>query len=207
MNITNDQWTVAQKNEAWFWQVQHGEGNTEQWHRNREYRGRMFREWFDGRTFRKQTLVDVGSGPAGILHAIRHPCRKIAIDPLMPTYCAQGYDVTVHGIEAICCRCEMLPTGITADVVFCLNMLDHAQDPERCVSEIGRILRTGGELVLCVDMRPADRLDVCHQLPITRGWLRDALTRNALTGKDWDVPHQGENPVVQFCGVFTKGAR
>lgn len=44
---------------------------------------------------------------------------------------------------------EALPVGDgTYDVVLCSQVLEHVEDPARAVSELGRVLRSGGRLLL-----------------------------------------------------------
>jgi len=130
------EWKDSQQNEAWFWKEQKKSGNLEQRQRNVYYRNvledncEILRNFFDFNVLDDKVLVDVGSGPEGILHVLDGK-RKIAIDPLMDEYKSLGYRITDNNVECICCDAESIAElDLTADVVFCLNALDHMQDPK-----------------------------------------------------------------------------
>lgn len=211
--LDSDQWDASQRYESDFWKSQVVKGNTEQAHRNLDYFRTMFREYFDSRDFSGLVLADVGSGPAGILH-LRKPSgarpfawagERICVDPLMPIYERQGYDVTADEVRVVSVPAESWtppPGGV--DVVFCLNALDHMRDPAMALRRIRAALKVGGELVLCCDLRPADRLDDGHRLAIDEAWLAAQMEDNGMDGSYRLIPHQGENPVMQFCGVYTR---
>jgi 2-polyprenyl-3-methyl-5-hydroxy-6-metoxy-1,4-benzoquinol methylase len=215
MIISKADWQSAQSYERDFWASQVPKGNSEQAHRNMHYYRTLFWDYFSQRDFTGLVLADVGSGPGGILH-LRKPsggrpfswaAERICVDPLMPVYLQQGYDITADDVRIASVAAEdWTQEAGRVDVAFCLNALDHMRDPALALRRIATALVSRGELVLCCDLRPVDRLDDGHRLAISEAWLTEQLTANGLTGRRWLVPHQGEDPVMQFCGVYRKEA-
>jgi len=168
--LTDEQWNDSQKNEAWFWKVQKEEGNPEQYHRNHYYRNileddcTIARDFF-AQDFTGKAVLDVGSGPYGILHVLEAE-SKLAIDPLMDVFREQGYDVESDNVECLCSPGEDFEV-YEAEYIVCLNALDHMKDPQAAIKNIVRHLVTGGELLLIIDLRPQDKLDAYHKLAIT----------------------------------------
>lgn len=204
MKITEAQWTDSQKHELGFWKAQFEQGNPEQKARNHYYRNTMeadcnlFKDWFAGHDFTGERLVDIGSGPEGILHVIGGAKWKVAVDPLMQRFVEIGYDVDADKVDPW----SVLPTDDDIDVAFCLNVLDHTQEPAKILSEIWRILKPGGYFLFMVDMHTQENLDCYHKLALTQEQLLDWL-------KDYDgeyevIPHQAGNPVMQFVAVCQK---
>jgi len=204
--LEKEQWEDSQKNELAFWCTQRETGNTEQIGRNGWYRSHIFPVWFAQHSFFNQMALDIGSGPRGILHTIKDASRCVAIDPLMDEFREQGYSLDSDYVESVQGSAESLPSiAYGADVVFSLNMLDHTQDPAKCLEEMYRVLRFGGTLVLCADMRPTELLDAYHKLQLTEEWLNSELKRIGFKSSSFLKPHQKGNPTVQFCAIAIKG--
>ena len=125
------------------------------------------------------TVVDLGAGFCEFINAV-HCGRKIAVDANaeMVQFAASGVDTVVGDIPAVL---ERFPTG-SAQVVFCSNFLEHLRDKDAVLavlSEVGRLLATGGRLiVLQPNIRYAykeywDFFD--HHVPLSHGSLAEAL--------------------------------
>lgn len=199
-SLTVDEWLDSQNWEATFWQSQKVIGNPEQFQRNTYYRGLLedgcsiARDFF-AQDFSNMTIVDIGSGPMGILHVLKAK-KKIAVDPLMQHY----RDTLRYDVESddVICVCEMAE-GFEeeADVILCLNALDHMQWPEMAIANIYRNLVIGGKFLLITDLRTPEQLDVYHKLPFSQANVAKML-------KDFDVekihnyPHQAGNPIRQL---------
>lgn len=117
--------------------------------------------------------VDVGSGPVSYLHNhnVRYEC-SCEIDPLTDAY---------HRIKKFD-RYRLLGAGIASnldiddyaffakpDAIFCLNMLDHVQDPIKAMQKIMDLLQDDGKLFLFCDLDKKTDWMHPHRLPI--GWF------------------------------------
>ena len=207
MELTREEWLDSQRNEAGFWQAERGKDNTEQQARNAYYRDVAFPEYFRDRSFAGLTLMDVGSGPQGILHAIDGAGKKLAADPLMPKFKAMGFPLDANGVTPVTCEAERLSERFkgTVDVAFCLNVLDHTRDPQRVLQEIQAALKPGGDLLFLVDMKTPEQLDAYHKLSLPEEALRKLLA--AFEIQDVRIlPHQDPNPVQQFVALCRKKA-
>ena len=175
--LSEEQWNVAQEYEAQFWSFQKGQDNREQCERNNYYRnvledGCSISRDFFAQDFTEFTIMDVGSGPEGILHVLDAKF-KLAVDPLMSTYIEQGYKVGADNVwwQAEAAE-DFYPYTIPGNPVFfdyalCLNALDHMRDPAMAIKNIAEYLEPGGELLLITDLRIEELLDVYHQLVVT----------------------------------------
>lgn len=205
--LTSEQWEDSQKNELWFWQTQKKD-NLEQYHRNDYYRGPLedgsdIAQEFFLRDFSDKLVIDVGSGPQGILHVLKAG-RKIAIDPLMDKFIEQGYEVNANDVETLSMTGESFVLDEPADIALCLNAIDHAKSPKDVIKNIYMNLKIGGDLLLITDLRTPDKLDCYHKLQITEedvnSWmLSDGDEYMGLEIIEWhNFPHQPGNPLRQL---------
>lgn len=99
-------------------------------------------------------VVDVGCGPMSETLSLVHCATVHAIDPLVDHYrklqpFGWRFFESVHASGA-----ENLPFETeSVDVVHCRNVLDHTRDADQILSEIGRVLRPRGTLLLYCDVR------------------------------------------------------
>ena len=200
--LTIEQWQDSQKNEAWFWHTQK-EDNIEQYHRNTYYRNLLedgcsvSKDFFE-QDFSDFVIVDIGSGPQGVLHVI-HAKRKIAVDPLMDKFIEQGYDVEgMDGVECICAQAETFKLNESVDFAVCLNAIDHFQSPETAIENIARNMKTGGELLLLTDLRTEDKIDCYHKLCLTEETLYEWMNKTFEMWQWHNFPHQTGNPLRQI---------
>jgi len=207
MKLTKAEWQDSQRGELGFWNSQHGAGNLEQEQRADWYKYVCFPQWFATADLRGKVLIDLGSGPQGIMHHIDGAAVKYAVDPLMAEFERKGYKTGANGVTPINADGEDFGLEQTADVVFCLNCLDHVRDPRAVIRAAWGALKDGGELVLCVDLRPADLIDRMHKLRMTREWLNRELAAAGFGYTVQIIPHQAGNPAVQYCAVCRKGQR
>ena len=204
--LTAEQWTLSQLNETGFWKSQKAVNNLEQQQRNRYYRGALedsntIAMDFFAQDFTRFSIMDVGSGPEGILHVLKAEF-KLAIDPLMLIYLAQGYKIGANNVmwlnaEAetfIPCINPLVP--IVYDYSCCLNALDHMRDPAKAIENIAKF--TQDEFLLITDLRTENQLDVYHRLAVNEkevlSWLKLFFTISDTK----NFPHQAGNPVRQL---------
>ena len=96
-------------------------------------------------------VIEVGSGAHGLIFYFGAE-RGIGLDPLAVSYASlfprwQGCALTVAAVG------ESLPfPDASFDVVLCDNVVDHAESPRQIVSELTRILVTGGLLYFTVNI-------------------------------------------------------
>lgn len=139
-------------------------------------------------------VIDVGSGPTPILlsHNVLYR-RGIALDPLIHEYggISKYNKYFTKAVERYASFEEVGPGGPiqigSADVVFCLNTLDHVLDPAGLLQKILLVLKRGGLFFLFVDVdKPPDRM---HPLSISSGelaeWLRPFQRVFSLMQKSW----------------------
>ena len=125
-----------------------------------------------------QRVLDVGCGPHGLIHFLENAAQRVRIDPLL-----LQYEMPERGLQSLVAIGEHLPLGsATMDVAVCFNALDHMQQPELAMAEIGRVLRPGGTALFMVHTFPGwtaplwwiDRLHPHHYTE--RGFLT-SITR------------------------------
>jgi SAM-dependent methyltransferase len=106
-------------------------------------------------------VIDIGGGGFdGIFNFIRMGEREILIDPLASEF-RKRYKKIPPDREIIDAYsyCLPLPTSL-ADVVFCINTLDHCnslQEFNDSLSEIYRVLKPGGFLFFMLPIRDEQR--------------------------------------------------
>ena len=199
MHITAAEWADSQAHELEYWRDQYRQGNPEQAARWHWYAMVLFRDWFYSAQFSGLRLLDLGSGPQGVLHHIHSGARRVAVDPLMPEYRRMGFDVTGDGVVAL----AAMPAE-RFDVVFCLNVLDHTDNPGAVLTMLAGHVAPQGCMVFCVDLRPPERRDACHKINLTDAWMTAAVDAAGLCGDRRLMPHQGENPTMQWCAVLKR---
>ncbi|HEX9104584.1 MAG TPA: class I SAM-dependent methyltransferase [Polyangia bacterium] len=155
-------WTEAQENEQSFWTRWAGEQRKDQpaaarppitVERAVDF-ARVTLERFNVafRDLDGKTVADIGCGPYGVLFGILNsgerfttPPRLIGVDPLMDLYERIGLLRPQAGLELHKARGETipLPDG-SCDFVWCINALDHVENPGRVAAELHRITKSGG---------------------------------------------------------------
>jgi SAM-dependent methyltransferase len=154
-------WTEAQERERAFWERIYVEKRDD----IRSYQpiDRDIAIDFTTKTFRRhhlslsavdgKTVADIGCGPYGVLYGIlqsrsqfARPPVLIGVDPLMEFYITKiGLLRREDDVELHQGRAEALPIAdASCDFVFCVNALDHVDDPVRSIEDLHRITRPGG---------------------------------------------------------------
>ncbi len=166
--VPSKRWRQAQEHEAHFW-IQPNALPPQQERVARRYAGLL--EELDQQGQVGGRILEVGSGPTCVSARLRNRFRVFA-DPLMTLYrplCADA----VHG-HFVATVGEQLPFAEASfDAVFSFNVIDHVFSPARFVSELGRVLRPGGLVVLGVYTHP--RLFAAVRTLLERGlpWARE----------------------------------
>jgi SAM-dependent methyltransferase len=202
--LTAERWQDSQKNELWFWQTQLHQGNPDQFHRNIYYQGNMenkcdmIQRFLNTNDLSKKVVLDLGSGPEGFCHAIPGKI-KVAVDPLMTKFRMMGFKVDANNVLPVNAKAEELSTLFfnSIDVIFCMNSIDHHQNPELVIENIFDALKPYGHAFILTDLRPVELLDAYHKLPLNREDL-DRWTWRFEKIESQEFPHGPGNPLVQY---------
>lgn len=164
MTGMTDQWSQAQQAESEYWAQT--PGSTYQClHELTEHYRRAY-EGLDLFVKGEQLeAIEIGSGPMGIgflpVYAAQKCRRIIGIEPLAvmpleltdPALCE--YLQTLRSrVEMLGVKAECLPLeGKQFDLGCCINVLDHTDQPGEVLSELARVIRPGGVLIIAVHTR------------------------------------------------------
>jgi SAM-dependent methyltransferase len=151
--VSRDRWQASQRLELDFWK---------HWTQAAPYRNLDIpaywteelahfgcsRELFSG-----LRVVDIGCGPYGLIHFLDNAALRIRVDPLLLQYeskmSLQDPQISLSALG------EHLPLASgSVDVAICFNALDHMCDPSAALSEVRRVLRPGGTLLLMIHTFP-----------------------------------------------------
>lgn len=98
-------------------------------------------------------ILDVGCGPT-CASRLFPSGLKIFLDPLMSSY-GKTYSGTLPEGAKLTCTAETIALGENvADIVFCVNALDHMIYPGKVLGEIKRVLKENGTFVLGLFLHP-----------------------------------------------------
>jgi SAM-dependent methyltransferase len=92
------------------------------------------------------SILEVGSGAAGIINYLPGN-KRCSIDPLEDYYSTVEEFVQVRDpeVEFKSAQGESIPYNDSSfDLIIIDNVLDHCEDPSKVMSEIGRVIRSGG---------------------------------------------------------------
>jgi SAM-dependent methyltransferase len=105
----------------------------------------------DPNFFRGRVLLEIGPGPVGLPEASGAKLA-LAVDPLARQLDAAGLLVRGDAVY-LATGAEAIPLlDESVDVVVARNSLDHVADPATVMSEVARVLRPDGALILNVDV-------------------------------------------------------
>lgn len=137
----------------------------------------------------KPTIIDMGCGPSGIGFSLINSGRTYCIDPLLDKYeLLHGYKENVFeklGDKKIliCSSGEDAVIPEKADLLFCINVLDHSKDPSRLIKTIYSNLTNDGYLFLMVNgysnKKPLT-IDPLHPHKFTEADLRLLMDKNGF---------------------------
>lgn len=155
--VSQERWHEAQKAELEFWEGVRKDG----------YGGLSYSRWkqydpiwaawdytvnlgYDLDFFKDKTVVAIGCGPRGLISKLRAK-EKIGVDSLISEY-VKSFDLA-KDVQYIAATGEALPLrGGYADVIFCINVLDHVLDPISLLREARRVLKDEGLFILQLNL-------------------------------------------------------
>lgn len=95
---------------------------------------------------KKWRVLDLGCGPTCISRFLP-PADKRGLDPLAGRLGLEGKKIS--GIKIISGRGEEIPfENNTFQFVLCRNVIDHAENPKKLISEVKRVLSRNGYFIL-----------------------------------------------------------
>ncbi|MDQ6961353.1 MAG: class I SAM-dependent methyltransferase [Mariprofundaceae bacterium] len=98
-------------------------------------------------------ILDVGCGPLCAAQYIEKG-TKTYVDSLLDDY-RRAYPRKLPKGDRLCSRAEELPLAShSMDMVLCINALDHMQNPELVLSELHRIIRPTGLVLISMFVYP-----------------------------------------------------
>jgi ubiquinone/menaquinone biosynthesis C-methylase UbiE len=158
----------------------------------KNYRNEVERYWREYRLLdetikickfsRKTRVLDVGCGIVTVLHFIKG--RKHGLDPLAKQL-RKLYKYP-SGIEVFEGVAEDIPfPNKYFDVVFCTNVLDHVEDPIKCLSEMARVLKDDGYFVFSIHFAINSKSKVCVKPTHTFNFTEKEVL--VLLKKDFEV--------------------
>lgn len=166
------------------------------WQQARAEVARVLREAAieDEGIFEGKVVVDIGSGPLGFPDAC--PARvSIGVDPLAEEYAGSGLLLDSDAIYLSTGAEEIPLLSASVDVVVARNCLDHVDDPGSALSEIQRILRPGGTLILNFDVEHTPTATEPHRL--TTAGVKSMLTSFEIVHEDeWEAGHGEDGHAV-----------
>lgn len=140
--------------------------------------------------FRGLNVLEIGCGATGVIYYLPPGGRRTGVDPSAPAV-ARWNRTDGAGrlpVELIDGEAETLPFAASSfDAAFCINCLDHTSNPAAIVSEVHRVLRPGGMLVLHYDIdSPLRKLHkllrphvaLLHPHSLTYQWTSDHILNN-----------------------------
>ena len=168
MDDKEKRWSYAQIKEDEFWQ------NDKVYDYRMERIARRYKPVIDKLAEQlpdNPVILDVGCGPTCATHLFPSGL-KIYLDPLMSSY-GKIYGGKLPEGEKLACTAETIALGDSiADIVFCLNALDHMIYPDKALIEINRVLKDSGLFVLGLFLHPpaiaAVRRFIDKYLPVFR---------------------------------------
>lgn len=104
--------------------------------------------------YQGKRILDLGCGPRGSLEWADMAAERVGLDPLVNDYRRLGIDR--HKMTYVSAPAEDIPfaTG-HFDIVTSFNSLDHVDDLDAVLSEIGRVTKPGGALLLITEVNHA----------------------------------------------------
>lgn len=152
-----------------------------------------------------KVIADVGCGPfVGVLPFFNKSNTLLAVDPLASKYkklvnqkikIIQGFGENLKIKSNFC------------DMVFCINAIDHSNDPKKFALELCRVLKSGGRLFIHLHIKhPTLKRDIGHPFAISEAEVRSGLFKK-LTVEDIKV--MDYDPIdnkkrVTLIGTFVK---
>jgi len=176
MNKRHERWLEAQKEEELFWDT---------WNVTEEEEKKWKMKFIPNIDFSDKVVLDVGCGPKGVVHYIRNECKiKIGLDPLIDVFWGSGGKFKPDTLTIyIRGSAEKIPLkSESIDVAFCINVLDHTENPILCLKEMHRVLKSNGILIFEINVFLYP-IYLYHVVREKLNWLKDIPHPHSYTFK------------------------
>ncbi len=204
MNSVEDiRWKEAQEAESKWW----AQGDFAYRHFSRKYWADiLMRDGLDGSFWKDQNVLEIGCGPKGMIYYFPEAKNRIGVEPLAEFYKKQGL-ISDEGVDLKAGMGESLDIKdgkISRVIIF--NVLDHAQDPLKCLQEALRVSAKGSILYLASNVFPKwlltltwlmEKLDHPHPHHFTKN---DLLVLVEKSG--WKITEFGKSEVEPKYSFF-----
>ena len=154
-HATTKRWQEAQEAELDWWQ---------NWRKLPFYKNHSFASYWgnvisevmsEADVAKARTIVEVGCGPHGVVRYMFKDAQvKLGTDPLLCQYDERPKPVGNTFYAAAVGESIPVKDGV-ADLVICINVIDHVMDADQILMEMRRVLKPGGQLLLEVHTFPA----------------------------------------------------
>jgi ubiquinone/menaquinone biosynthesis C-methylase UbiE len=144
-------------------------------------------------SFAGRRVLDLGSGMGGLATALALAGAEVLPLDFNPEYCritrlrGRRYDLDLRAVNA---AGESLPfRSGSFDIIVCMDVLEHVQQPEKVLAEISRCLKPGG---------------VCQVSAINRFAFKDPHYHARLV--NW-LPRRWASPYLRWAGYVKDNSR
>lgn len=139
-------------------------------------------------------VLEIGTGPYGGCLGFIEAGLKIALDPLLDEYHAEGlladWSPNWHGMTNYVEDLAAMP-WLKVDAVLCFNVLEHGTSSFDSIDHIAPLLKPGGRFYLEQSLRDETQLNEAHTHVMRVEDLEAAIARNGLrTVRQWIEPPQ-----------------
>ena len=169
-----------------------------------------------------ENMIEVGCGPYTNVRLIRQACKPNHLflsDPLIRTYVTFKMTMVRELYKQTGCYLddhplEQLPFRDSYfDVAIMINVLDHVQNAEVCMTELTRLIKTGGYVIIGQDLTDEEDylshpegMRTGHPITLDEEWFRPHLAafrpviRKVLSREEGRTP-QWHSGTFLFAGV------
>lgn len=185
-------WKIAQFFEKNWWKNYLKKKDKEDYLQWKKKYWLNFLEKFSFKFNDKQTVLDVGCGPAGtfILSNTENAKNWTAVDPLINTYkkLVVFNRADYPKVEFINSSFETFQTEKKYDVIFCINAINHFINIENNLQKLNSVLNNEGLIILSTDTHNYKFLKwILYSLPL------DILHPHQYTDSEYEQMFMQEN--------------
>lgn len=145
--------------------------------------GARYMDFFGWEFENAGSCLEIGSGPLPVMEIME--CKSmLAADPLAAEYRQLTGWPILDDVDS-------LTTTGRWETVLLLNVLDHAEDPQKLVEQAHRYVRPGGRVLVYVQLHEGDERHSAVTKEQARGWIVDAglsIGREAVLRRSFDPP-------------------